>query len=479
MPWNLQLRKLVSPKLPMASLNDLPNEIVSIIIAHFSVRDRMIIRNLNRRWRQLSLAGIDELLIADPKFGQTNEPFLKYHVDFVNEFVRLKVFEMIVKEHGSYLKILDLDLLPKASINTPDYMKLKNKVIARTFANISIYCPNLVGLSIKCAHISQQEYPYSLFRRYGQQLKIAYFRNHKLSKDLCDFSIEQFNPACLRNMSIYTLNDRNFERVVHHFPLLTRIEIWTVTEYFPSDFNFECLQTLTCLQDFTASIRYSDHNFCSMISSLNAKSLQRLQLAINYSNIFQDSFRLLSRFTCLRSLLLSPWEIKFEYLAAILVAVQNLPHLEYLDIRLWVQLEERQRMKQSLPTMSLLKNVKKLCILPQFRDNIFFDFISIGLMPGVQDLKIGFVDLPYMMEESERNEIHESFKILHKVFPNLIRLTVSLKEKTCVSYLLEGLSKMKKLQHFSYAGNAKHELKLQKFCDKKKIQFEFFRLKFF
>lgn len=448
---------------PSPNLGNLPNEIVALILGNFSIKNRFSARQLNQKWRQMSFAGITELIVGSKPFHKTIMFSSRCQINFKSELQTIKVFELIMKERGNCMKSLEICL---GLFDTVEEW-------IRILPIIPQLCPHVVRLSVTYWDLAFERLFLSLFQHYGRQLEFVFFKYNTFS-DPCDFLIEHLNPDVLRELSLDKISQRNLEKIVDRFPLLSKLDLLSCKWEEQNQFRFDYLQKLKHLQDFFCGFVLTDHIFQTLMSSPIAKSLQRLVLEEKLCQSFPSSLELLHNLVSLRSLKIC--SLTCEQFLLCLDALKDLEHLEDFGFTLNVEKSGQKLLQNCFSAMGKLKNLKKLsfCIDMNLEETTDFSFLLFEPMHSVTNLLFEIRKPYFIQSDEESDELNSNFNCevyyLFKAFPNLTNLSLDW-ESVSADALMECIKKLTKLQSLCVKDGS-DQSQLQEFCHRKGISFQ-------
>lgn len=430
-----------------ANLDNLPNEIIlNYILVHFSIPQRFQLRRLNQKWRRLSLTGVDKLSVGC--LIQANDFIsLNYEMQTWNDRSNGRMFEILIKEGGHFLKSLCIQI---GSVES----------WSGILSNISLFCPNITKLGIRLSS-SELEYEsiLSLFQHYGYQLEMAYLFFYFLNpnNELGNSIIQHLNPERLRSLYLCPINQSNLNTIAKTFPLLKKIGFQFGID--KDRLNFDCIQKLTQLEEVFCQSQLSDYSFCSLIRPLIACRLQKLHLSsLGNIPVSSSSFELMFKLIELPCLtILSLKCEKFFY------GVNALKGLKELELGIELEGWNDQRLKTFLHPMSQLNQLNKLELRFYDLDKKRFSLDFFRPMPTVANLNIQlFSDFETLYKKPI------DVQILPSVFPNVVHLKLESGGLPTNALLecIENLPKLKSLELDYHKCNLR---KVKNMCDSKEI----------
>lgn len=446
-------------------LDDLPNEIILSIIGNLSIRERINVRCLNRRWRQLAFIDTTDLYVGkhDTKFTILPCPEKSvFFVEFRHNKRGLKILKLLIQECGHFLKNLNVDF-DSAISKWSEYDWEADAI--KIFSLIHSNCPNLVGLRI---HSTDKRILNNLFMllvpRYKQQLECT-FLNHQtqMDTDVCEFAIEHLCPEHLRALSLSQIDQQGLDKVVDKFRLLSKVEFGSQK----GEIDFECLKKLTQLQEFHCDFPMSKHNFCTLMSLSFAQNLIKVNL--NFGSIFipPSFFELLKNLISLRSLGLILKNSR-DFLAC-WNALKWLNHLEYFELNCWINKSDENQMQNVLTAISRLNHLKHLSLNLSLIMGANFSFLFFDSMPWVTSLKI-ILKLHQSMVARRRDHRRIDVQNLAIIFPNLIHLHVEFISDFCdLMECVDNLQNLQSLGLYYYGYGVEEKFRLSNYCHNKGI----------
>lgn len=350
-----------------------PNEILCEIIRHLSIQDRLTLRRLNRKFRQLSFENITQIQVGKWR------PSFKFLSPFEHSFTfnQRNLFELLLKECGSSLRYVFLFDNFDQNYDLSDWQRIVSSLPA--------HCPNLVGLCLDWHLKISKEIILSLFQHYGPQLQMACMGNRIAEIDVCNFAIQHFNPKCLRFLFFLPCDDPNLNKVVIRFPFLIGLMLTDPTNEVDDELpnlDFSSMQKLAHIREFSISCYLNGRNFNSLMSSPFVQRLETLDLYHLYEDEEGDQpfqYKLLRNLLRLRCLRIDLDEIK--RLPKIL---KHLTYIEQLDLFLFVLGWDYEMLKCGMRKLIFLTKLKELRLEITFSHfvfdvvtSIFVGFVSV------------------------------------------------------------------------------------------------------
>lgn len=469
----------------MTTLNNLPDEIIVVILDNFSIRDRFNVRRLNRRWRRLCWIGITELLLDhgddDDKDPRPDDEFWKmisrpkHRINFKQDQI---VWRLLLKECGHCLSTLVVRSFVGWTDSKPTHCSTK---WSSQISLISFHCPNIVRLYVECFQRDPSESCLSLFQHYGHHrlegVRLICGHHHTTKLDPHDFVIAHSNCEYLQILSLNRIDQIRLQVIANNFPLLAKLEIWQCsweTCQENRSLNFDCLHKLTHLKEFRCDKRLSDDGFRSLMTSLSIANLQKLALNGHMNSVVSSSFKLLRNFISMRSLTISvhphffpnPSEIIF---IPCLKGLRSLKQLTDMNLRLSVRETDDPNWKECLQLLSQLKSLIKLQLDFFFVGHVDFAFNFFSVMPSIIDLTFS---IDYVRCSSKIYKNHTDIENLWQIFPNLIHLSILWSRGNFVD-LLSSLIRLTRLKTLHFWANADKRWQLQTFCNERNIDLHF------
>lgn len=443
------------------NLGNLPNEIICMIVNYLCIKDRLNVRQLNRKWRQMSLIGITKVLVGKESSIVMSYP--EYEIDLKDDLSNCEIFKLLIKEWGHMLKTLIIDL---TFDNFPNewLKKLKQMLVM-----IWKQCANIDELCINFQDHGLNEFALSLFKHYGRQLKSASLYHQFRKSGACDFAIKHFDHKMLHRLSVKVSNQSELNKIANAFTFMSKFEFDYENE--KEILNFECLQKWTHLEELYCEYFFPDQSFRSLVHSLaNSKNLHTLSHIGLLYQVSSSSIKLFRNLMSLQSLIIYP---TCEQLSVCVNVLKNLPHLAYLDFTLAVELAEQNLFQNTLKAMVQLKKLKILRFYLCFDEGVKFSFCFFQPMLSVTDLEVHFSESDGLIEQ-ERFELGRDVRNLFKAFPTVNYLCLKSKKMSTDDLLecVENLIQLKSLQIWNVSDQEEHRLK--ELCDIKGIDLQRF-----
>ena len=425
-------------------LNGLPIEIIWKILGYLSIKDRMKIRRVDKKWRQWSFMDVRQLIVG------------KIETDVFNFIGGLSGLE-INSTTGCNNQCKALKFLLKTCGQS-----VRNLFIGPVFELIDVnwiqvilsiptYCPNLVGLHIDpCPSIPEDVY-FSLYLHFGARLETAIFFNAFRRSD-CQFVVQHLNPERLRVLTVSVESQEHMDEVAKKFPLLTKFSAWP--EWIFPEMDFSSLAKMQQLQEFSFNFTLSDHNFRSLMNALASLNLQKLILRESCEQISPSAFQLFQKVKSLKSL-----DIIVNGSEHLEVILEPLKQLEYLNLRLESIETNKQYMDRTFLAISKLDKLKELKL--RLKTRIRLNFSSFCPMPSLT-----LFHLKVKCCREEKFETSHPVLAFPNIFPNLIELNFDW--QVPYQFLLTFITKLAALKRLTIRGY-KHESSLEGYCRLKEI----------
>lgn len=441
----------------MINFNNLPNELIAEIIRHLSIPDRLVVRQLNRKWRQLSWTHITEFFVGLCDQAFNDMPIPEHKLKFSDNRKQEKTFQLLIQERGHSLQYL--------FFSDKGYWYTVPNSWNQLLSSLPHYCPNLVGLCIHLHSDITSDTKLALFKHYGSQLKIVWILDFEYELNLTDFAIQHFNPERLRVLYCPLMNLQNLNKLVNHFPLLTSLTLSGCWE--KDKLDFSPLNRLAHLK----SLAFSDENPVDHFDLWNQMPfVHRLQtLHLNRQSREPDyDFQSIRNLSSLRVLSISSGKMKN------LLIFLSLQNLKCLHLNMIVRSEsDYELVAKVLQMLSKMNKLKEL--------RTFFDFT----LHKFQSKPILFLPMPFVTcfhfqfvgTHDNSDETRHLVQQLPSIFPNLTDFGFYW-NKMRYNVLIDCINRLPKLRNLDIQ-NGKYVKDLQKFCIQKQINANFFFLGFF
>ena len=461
--------------LPKPKIMDLPDRAFLLIFWHLSVQENLLVRQVNRKFRQLSLASIDDLLLGKNgvDFGLLFRPAFK--IDITIDSEKHQLMKLLLTECGrqslKHLAIGHVDVRHET---------YREKWL-QTLSSIPQLCFNIVGLQFAYTTVSGLEEIYlSLVRHYADQLEMVSLLNFHTDKDPYRFAMEYLNPKCLRRLSIDVDNQQKLNQVLVRFPLLTHLCVRTWEKDEPEPDPTSSTPSWDCLQQFALEADHRSKFPLWLKDSPLLSKLNKLSLSCDFED---DLSPILPVFASLTSLSIHVNASK--HLAPLFQVTKS---LKFLNLTACFYENESQLIENGNKELSKLTTLKNLRLDLNFRDDfVTFDFLHFEPMPSVThfDFNVWENFKPALSSEEEDDaaalqakppiEQCLNFVLLPTIFPNLTHLSIKW-ETMFLEDLMNLIEKLLKLRSLRLIKEsvARSDLKpLRVFCIKRKINFNF------
>ena len=459
--------KKSNPHQPMmANLANLPKEIMTIILGHLSLEERMKCRFLSAKWRQMSFQNIQELTVKSDLW--TDESYdletqivsmPQYKVCLPDRLSNRRMLKLLLKESGNSFK--SLYLCPVFNQTNDDRARWA-RYWPNLLSKIPTRCPNIVRLFVLFSTDQKINQQYlSLLKHYGHQLEAVSLAgceswSRKRSVNFCNFLIQHLNPSRLRALGTFAVDQKNFDDIVNKFPLLTRFYLKTSPE-----FAFSYLPTLVYLKEFFCPSYLDEANFRLFTKTPFAQQFRKLHIQLRPSA--QDDPSLFAHFHNFTSL--SKLTFSLEGSRFLSLIFDSLPQLTELDLTLCLYESDDQFLPTQLQSFGRLQNLAKLNLLIEFYAPLKFSFRHIPPMRSVTCLDLWFIH--YFDDVREVGILFSKAHFLFLAFPNVEHLKFQW-EDLPVDHLEETVSQMSHLKCLELRDDRLRE-EIEQFCEKKQI----------
>lgn len=287
----------MSPCLTPSYFDNLPMEIIELILEHLSIQDQFNVRQLNTRCRHLSLSRITELAVEKNHHQLKSDfkPNPRWGIVFDGTTNQRRILELVLQQSGLSLKCL---LLGELWIQTLDY-EAECRRWTLFLVTIPAKCPNVVSLFMEYNDIVSIKVYMYLFQYYGRQLESAGFVYPAEYPQLSDFIVQQLNSDCLTALHVPLFSQSTLDRIVNQFPLLTKFSISPVQ--FELDLS-SVVHKLVHLKELFFLSDLNRTNFRLLMQSPIAANLHTLEI-----NLHEQEQSSMSNLKSLRRLIVSNW----------------------------------------------------------------------------------------------------------------------------------------------------------------------------
>lgn len=454
----IKINDLPSDRASSVTIECLPNEIICEIVNFFDIRNRMKVRCLNRRWRELSLTGITDLIVGcDIPCYLDFELIYEYKLEFRSDDKQRKMLKLILKKCGPSLQSLVLCNFEKDKKRSQNWLPILDR--------IPELCPKITGFYINSSNDVLKKMQISLYQRLGPRLELTCLDNldsYNVDYDHCQLAIDHFDPHRLRCLSLEINRQEHLDTIVQHFPHLSKLFLIISLDH-QKPLKFDLLQKLTKLKAFEYN-RISDlPDFCFVpfLTSSFVRNLAHLFVDTSLQHFSPAELSQFHNLTSLRSL-----TIKLVSSHILPIILNSLTQLEHLNVYVELSSNADKQLAQHLGSICRLKRLNKLIFsFKIFRSTKIAFFPE--PMPSVTFLVMKLVESEAMYANNLHN-VPVVTRTLSTLFPNLVHLTF-IWAQVPFDHFINSIDELNRLRHLTVCGYFLEFKQLKVWCDERKI----------
>ena len=437
-----------------------PEEILLTIFDFLTIRGRLTAGHVCRRWRRLSLVGLEEFAV-----GSKDLECLDRHLPMTNHFIsenemkRLQVLNLVLTKCGHSLRKLKLsglevvkcvhrdDLLDKP----PGFYELFNEIVTLLVQQ----CRKLKILvfDFRC-RFSEKTFHFIL-HHVGSQLTELYFCDRDvLSSFSYDLVMKYLNPDRVQKLAVGfpCERDEKQRKFILRFRHLTSLA------------GNDCLKDFDLFANSTTKVTDLSFEYLPGISSqkpfLSKLRTFRISSMVMYNKLPCQVPDWISHLQCLEVLSLPVsrgWMVQ--------MLVERLPKLKEIGLELDIIKSEEN--ESIFAQFSKMKNLRVLRLL--WEQNYFN---QVNFQKACSVPQVNFVEMLFRYTR-DRHDLTPFLTNLSRIFPNLHLLDIhghDFRQETLLAEL-NRLPKLKKLALATSVTNDEFAQKeLRPFCEQKNIQ---------